>query len=101
MVNLPDLSPKTTIFYWSLHLSQTTHVRSPRDPTDTVPIVKTRSFSLFSKGSIPEGCKNPPLSTAALWRGEEAGGKDKGAYSDEDYGFMPKDDQGRPSTVAG
>jgi hypothetical protein len=37
-----------------------------------------------------------------LWRGSEAGGEDAAiTYSAEEYGFMPKDDQGRPSTVAG
>jgi len=99
LVNIPSPSPTTTVFALNVRLSQTHTLISPRDGT-TLPT--TRSWLLHSIGKRPEiQHVHPSKHLPAMWRGVEAGGKDKDGWRHEARARLPKGNLIRPSTLHG
>jgi hypothetical protein len=76
----------------AVSLEQTTSLKSPKDPAEAEPVVRTRTFELCAQGQTPpEG--EPLRHNGALWSG-----KPGDVCVIEGSGRLPNDEFGRPST---
>lgn len=95
-LNVPDPSPKATIYAIKMYLEQTTHAASPRDGPDAVPISRLRPFEVCSVGKAPHPQQRLSKDVPALWSGSE-----KDTCELEGYARLPDDEFARPSTPEG
>ncbi len=103
-LTLPSLDPRVTIFYIRTILIQTHTIRSPRDDLTVSPISSQRQLTVIEMGKRPPAQhEHPSKDIPALWRGVEAGGKDRGedGFMVEKIGRLIPDALVRPSTLPG
>lgn len=100
----PSPSPKTSIFFVRLLLTQGYSLISPRTPNDKPHVpAAPKNHVLYQVGTQHHQDERCPSREAdALWRGSEAGGKGCGeGWKTRAMMRMPNHDQVRPTTSRG
>ncbi|BEI91598.1 uncharacterized protein CcaverHIS019_0404180 [Cutaneotrichosporon cavernicola] len=106
--NVTGIPASTTIFAVRLALAQSWAIISPRDDQAANHLTGTRSFAIFESGKRPPvGHHYPDKHFHAIWRGTDAGGKDKPMANDGGSLHLaatvrlPTDEHVRPTTLPG
>jgi hypothetical protein len=93
------LSPLATLFAIRVKLEETAIITPP--PTGRSTTTKA-AFTILEHGTIPQPLSShPPIDFPALWRGEQAGGSDRGDFVTDPIGKLPICAYSLPSTLPG
>ncbi|KAL7422848.1 hypothetical protein Q5752_002144 [Cryptotrichosporon argae] len=90
-----ECEPEVTVYTVRVVITQTTHIRSPRDDPASAPHEHTRRFVVYTAGYVPDEGRVVKKDAPVLFKGSD------GPYELHDTSLLPADDKLRPSTLAG
>jgi hypothetical protein len=93
------LSPLATLFAIRVKLDETATITPPSTGKQ---LVVKQAFTIIERGTIPQPlASHPSFDFPALWRGDQAGGENRGDFVVDSSGKLPMCEYLLPSTLPG